>query len=309
MTGRAWNETFGDLGMSTGAQLTQLPLTVLDPWVDVEGRPQPFKPYTEAEIQDMAENVRANGIIEPIRARPRPGGRFQILAGHNRVEAARRAGLTTVPAIVEDVDDAQAAVLLVDSNLKHREKLLPSELAFAYKLRLESIKRQGQRTDLTSAQIAPKLSTEIIGESAGISKDAVKRYIRLTKLIPSLLDKVDAGTLGLTVGVDLSYLSQEAQAMLVRIMEEHGIKKIKGSQSAELKAAGKDPTGETILRVLGISGEEKESFPSLSIKPDLSAYPASTVKLLKKSSAYMTGLQLAVQRWTDQFIQDNGLDA
>ena len=308
MTDREWNETFGDLGMSVGAQLTRLPLTVLDPWVDEEGRPQPFKPYTEAQMEDMVENVRANGIIEPVRVRPRPGGRFQILAGHNRVEAARRAGLTTVPAIVEDVDDAKAAILLVDSNLKHRDKLLPSELAFAYKLRMDSMKRQGQRTDLTSDQVGPKLTSQIIG-GKNDSSTQVKRYIRLTELIPSLLDKVDAGTLGLTVGVDLSSLSKEAQAMLVRLMEEHGIKKIKGSQAAELKAAGKDPSEGQILRVLGISGEERESFPSLSIKPDLSGYPASTVKLLKKDPAYMTGLQLAVQKWTEQFIRDKGLDA
>ena len=135
----------------------------------------------------------------------------------------------------------------------------------------------------------------------------LRRLLRLNSLNSYLLNLIDTKEIGMTVGVDLSYLSKEAQAMLVRLMEKHGIKKIRGSQSAELKAAGPDPSEETMLRVLGIVGEAQEAIPSLSIKPDLSVYGPSMVKLLKKDPDYMTGLQLAVQRWTDQYIQDKGL--
>lgn len=306
MTDRNWDDTFGDLGIRQEAQLTRLPLTILDPWVDEDGKPQGFRSYTEEEMLDFMENIRANGIIEPIRARPQPGGRFQIVAGHNRVEAARRIGLATVPAIVEDVDDDQAGIMLVDSNVKRRKNLLPSELAWAFDEKIKRMNRRGQRTDLTLSQIATKLDTAAeVGKSYGISRDKVFRYLRLRKLIPSLLDRVDAGTLGMTVAADLSYLSKEAQAMLVRIMEQHGIKKLKGVQSAELKAAGPEPSEETMLQVLGIFGEETESFPSLTIRPDFSDYPPSLVKRLKKDTTYMEGLQIAIRQFTDEYIRDN----
>ena len=153
---KEWADTYGNLGNIAQAQLTQLPLVVLDDWAGAKGDRQPFRSYTQEKLEELAENIRKNGVIEPIHARPRAGGRFEIIAGHNRCAAARLAGLTTVPALVQPLDDAQAAILLVDSNLQHREKLLPSEKAFAYKLRLESLKRQGHRSDLTSDPLGPK---------------------------------------------------------------------------------------------------------------------------------------------------------
>lgn len=161
MNGRNWDDVFGDLGQQQAARLTRLPLAALDPWTDEAGKPQPFKPYTQAQMEELTENIRVNGVIEPIRARPMPSGRFQIIAGHNRVEAARRAGLTTVPAIVEEADDARAAIMLVDSNLQHREKLLPSELAFAYKLKLDNLpKRKAGRPSKNEGQLVPHLPSE-----------------------------------------------------------------------------------------------------------------------------------------------------
>lgn len=318
-----WQDAFGDMGLRQEAQLTRLPLTILDPWVDEDGNPQGFRPYTKEELQDTAESIMENGIIEPIRARPR-NGRFQILAGHNRVIAAGMAGLTMVPAIVEDVDDYRAVKMLTDSNIKHRGELLPSELAWAYQEQMKEEKklRKAGRpskenpckicTDLEEAEsvdnsckiCTDSRSDEAIAGKKKISARTVQNYIRLNNLIPPLLSKVDAKKIGIMVGVDLSYLSQEAQTTLVRIMEQHGVKKIRGSQSAELKAAGPNPSEETILQVLGIFGEEKDSFPSLTIKPDFSDYSPSIVKRLKKDNAYIEGLQIAIQQFTDRYIQD-----
>ena len=145
-----WAQAFGDIGVAPRMQLMQLPLHILDPWQGADGQHQPFKPYTPEKLTELAESIRQNGIIEAISVRTKSDGRMEILAGHNRVAAAKLAGLQTIPAIVQQLDDASAEILLVDSNLKHREKLMPSEKARGYKMLLEARKRQGQRTDLTS---------------------------------------------------------------------------------------------------------------------------------------------------------------
>lgn len=166
----------------------------------------------DEEMDRLVESIEEHGVMTPINVRPIEGG-YEVISGHRRIHAAKRAGLTTIPAIEMDMTRDQAAVALVDSNL-HREKLLPSEKAFAYKLKFEALARQGKRTDLTSVQVAPKLTTEIIGDVEGISKDTVKRYIRLTQLIPPLLRMVDEERIAFTPAVELPYLSQEEQEML-----------------------------------------------------------------------------------------------
>lgn len=143
---------------------------------------------------------------------------YEIISGHRRFRAAQKAGLTEVPAFIRPVSRDEAAIMLVDSNL-HREHLLPSEKAFAYKLKAEALKHQGQRTDLTSEQLAPKLSTELIAEQEGTSKDTVKRYIRLTKLIPDILKMVDEQRIAFSVGVELSYLTEYEQQDLFETIE------------------------------------------------------------------------------------------
>ena len=166
--------------LATSPQLLNIPLDVLDPWTDENGNPQPFRAYTPAQMADLAENIRQNGVITAIRVRPR-NGRYQIIAGHNRVEAAKMAGLSVIPAIVEDLDDNQAVIVLVDSNLKQRERILPSEKAFAYKEKMKALNRQGQRTDLTSRHDVAKL--EGADEIGGCeSRRQTQRYIRLLAL-------------------------------------------------------------------------------------------------------------------------------
>ena len=172
----------------------------------------PYRVVDDEEMDRLVESIEEHGVMTPINVRPIEGG-YEVISGHRRIHAAKRAGLDTIPAIEMDMTRDQAAVALVDSNL-HREKLLPSEKAFAYKLKLEALKNQGARTDLTSVQVGQKLSRAIVAESANESNTQIQRYIRLTNLIPPLLRMVDEERIAFTPAVELSYLTQEEQEML-----------------------------------------------------------------------------------------------
>lgn len=154
-------------------------------------RDHPFQVRHDQALQDMADSIKEYGVLSPGLARPIPDGSgYEVISGNRRLEACILAGMETMPVIVRDMSDDEAIIAMVDANLQ-RENILPSERAFAYKMKLEAIKRQGARTDLTSMQVAQKLSVEMVGDAAGISKDQVRRYIRLTELIPPILDMVD----------------------------------------------------------------------------------------------------------------------
>ena len=178
----------------------------------------PYKVKNDEEMDNLIESIREHGILSPIIARPIENNEYEIISGHRRLFAGKQAGLTKIPAMVCEMDRDTAAVTLVDSNL-HRENILPSEKAFAYKLKAEALFHQGKRTDLTLEQVAPKLSTEAVGESENISKDTVKRYIRLTNLLPKLLELVDIGKIAFTPAVELSYLNDIEQQDLIEIIE------------------------------------------------------------------------------------------
>jgi ParB family chromosome partitioning protein len=180
----------------------------------------PFKLYQDERMQEMVASVRTNGILTPILVRPTKDNKsYEIISGHNRVEAARQAGLEEMPAIIRQMDDETAIVAMIDSNLRQREQLFPSEKAFAYKMKLEAIKRQGERTDLTSRQVVGKSeNADAIGEAVGESGRQIQRYIRLTELIPELLDYVDQGKLAFNPAVAISYISPELQADLIDVM-------------------------------------------------------------------------------------------
>lgn len=171
----------------------------------------PYQVRDDAEMNTLIESIQMQGVLSPLIVRPIENtDEYEVVSGHRRLHAARKAGITEVPALIYALDRDTAAIAVVDSNL-HREHILPSEKAFAYKLKADALKHQGQRTNITSEQIAPKLSTEIIGEQEGISKDTVKRYIRLTYLIPEFLEKMDQGEIALSVGVELSFLDESSQ--------------------------------------------------------------------------------------------------
>ena len=171
------------------------------------------------EMDQLVWSVLTQGLLTPLVVRPLPNGEYEVISGHRRLHACKKAGIETVPALITDMDRDAAAIALVDSNL-HREKILPSEKAFAYKMKMDAMKRQGQRTDLTSGQVGPKLRTdEIVAEEANDSARQIKRYIRLTNLTPGILDMVDEGRIALTPAVELSYLTEWEQRDLLETME------------------------------------------------------------------------------------------
>ena len=182
----------------------------------------PYKVLDNEEMNTLIESIQQKGVISPIVVRPLENteDEYEIISGHRRLRASVKAGLETVPALIYAVSHDEAAIMLVDSNLQ-REHILPSEKAFALKLKMDAMSRQGQRTDLTSTQVGRKLETaEIIGEQINESKNQVRRYIRLTNLIPELLDMMDEGKIAFSVGVELSFLDDQTQYDLLRVIEE-----------------------------------------------------------------------------------------
>ncbi len=179
----------------------------------------PFKVRDDDTMNETVESMKQFGILVPAIVRPVEGGDYEIVAGHRRAHAAELAGISEMPAIVREMDDDSAVIFMVDSNLQ-REDILPSERAAAYKMKLEAIKRQGARHDLTSPQVAAKFrSDDVIARNAGVSGDTVRRYIRLTELQPELQEMVDKGKIGLTPAVELSYLKPEEQAAVVETID------------------------------------------------------------------------------------------
>ena len=196
-------------------QIQQIPLAELHPFTN-----HPFKVLDDESMQRTVESVEQYGVLSPLIARPRPEGGYEIISGHRRQHAAQLAGLDTLPVIVRQMDDNAAVLLMVDSNLQ-RENILPSERAFAYKMKLETLKKQGARSDLTSRQIVGKLETaDLVGKGSGESGRQVQRFIRLTNLIPELLDMVDEKKIAFNPAVELSYLDEAQQRDFLEAMED-----------------------------------------------------------------------------------------
>ena len=196
-------------------QVQQIPIDALHPFTN-----HPFKVLDDEAMTRTVESIAQYGVLAPLIARPRPDGDgYEIISGHRRQYAAKLAGLDTLPVIVRQMSDDAAVILMVDSNLQ-REHILPSERAFAYKMKLDAIKNQGARSDLTSTQVAQKLSVEKVGDDAGVSKDTIRRFIRLTNLIPELLDMVDEKKIAFNPAVELSYLDESQQRDFLEAMED-----------------------------------------------------------------------------------------
>ena len=195
-------------------QAAQLPVNKLRPF---EGHP--FQVKDDAEMEQLVWSILTQGLLTPITVRPLENNEYEVISGHRRLHACQKAGIETVPALIYSLDRDAAAIALVDSNL-HREKILPSEKAFAYKLKMEAMSRQGERTDLTSCQVGTKFRTdEVIAQDTPDSARQVQRYIRLTELIPEILTMVDSGKIALTPAVELSYLTRQEQHDLLETME------------------------------------------------------------------------------------------
>ena len=196
-------------------QVQQIPIDALHPFTN-----HPFKVLDDEAMTRTVESVEQYGVLSPLIARPRPEGGYEIISGHRRQHAAQLAGLDALPVIVRNMDDDAAVLLMVDSNLQ-RENILPSERAFAYKMKLEALKNQGARSDLTSAQLGRKLETaDIVGQESGDSRNQVRRFIRLTNLVPELLDMVDEKKIAFNPAVELSYLDTNQQRDFLEAMQD-----------------------------------------------------------------------------------------
>ena len=244
-------------------QVQQIPIGELFPFKN-----HPFKVLDDESMQRTVESVEQYGVLSPLIARPRPEGGYEIISGHRRQHAAQLAGLDTLPVIVRQMSDDAAVILMVDSNLQ-REHILPSERALAYKMKLEAIKNQGARSDLTSAQVGRKLeAADIVGQEAGDSRNQVRRFIRLTNLIPELLDMVDEKKISFNPAVELSYLDESQQRAFLEAMD--GTQNAPSvSQAQQLKKMAQ--CGEFIYeKAFDILGQEKKSEQdTVTIKNDI----------------------------------------
>ena len=232
----------------------------------------PFKVRDDEKMQETVESVKAYGVLVPAIVRQRPDGEYEIVAGHRRKRASELAGLSELPAIVRDLDDDAATIIMVDSNLQ-RENILPSERAQAYKMKLEAIKRQGERRDLTSPQVAAKFrADDEVAKAAGVSGDTVRRFIRLTELQPELQEMVDSGKMAMTPAVELSYLKPEEQSLLLETIEsEQATPSLSQAQRIKKLSQSGDLNEDSIL---GIMAEQK--------KPELSSNITLSGDKLKK---------------------------
>lgn len=265
-SGRSLSLTSYDDLFSTGTDregIMDVPLSELYPFRD-----HPFKVKDDDKMQETAESIREYGVLVPALARPRTGGGYELISGHRRKRGCELAGLTTMPVIVRDLDDDAAVIVMVDSNIQ-RESLLPSERAFAYKMKLEAIKHQGARADLTSSQVGTKLlrADELIAEQAGTSRNQIQRYIRLTHLIPEILDMVDNKRIALNPAVELSYLTPAEQELLVVTMDsEQATPSLSQAQRLKRFSQSGKLTEESMLAIM--SEEKKQDVDRVTFTRD-----------------------------------------
>lgn len=243
-------------------QVQQIPIEELFPFKE-----HPFKVLDDEAMQRTVESVAQYGVLAPLIARPRPEGGYEIISGHRRQHAAELAGQDTLPVIVRQMSDDAAVILMVDSNLQ-REHILPSERAFAYKMKLDALKNQGARSDLTSSQVGMKLQVlDIVGQEAGDSRNQVHRFIRLTNLIPELLDLVDEKKISFNPAVELSYLDEAQQRDFLQAMDEtQNAPSLSQAQRMKKLAQEGKLTYETAFAIMGEA--KKDELDKVVIKND-----------------------------------------
>ena len=241
-------------------KVQNIPLSELHPFRD-----HPFKVVDDDKMQETVESIREYGVLVPIIARPKEDSGYEIVSGHRRCHASEIAGMETIPTIVRHLDDDEATIIMIDSNLQ-RENLLPSERARAYKMKLDAIKRQGKRNDLTSGQFGPKLeskrSNAIVADEAGESIKQIQRYIRLTELIPELLDMVDDKKLNFNSAVEISYLPYEEQQLVHEtIVSEAHAPTVAQAQEIKRLSQKKELSDDTVLSVFGNKEDSRVKMP------------------------------------------------
>lgn len=283
-------------------KIREIPLDQLVPFKD-----HPFKVIDDESMMDTVQSIREHGILLPLIARPMPDGKYEIVSGHRRSHAGKLAGLETVPVIVRELDDDAAVILMVDSNLQ-RENILPSERAFAFKMKLEAMKHQGQRNDLSLCQVGTRSrADEKLAQSVNESARTIQRYIRLTELLPELLDLVDERKLAFNSAVEVSYLNPEEQGWLAEIIDsEQSTPSL--SQAQRLKRFSQDGKL-TEDMVLAIMSEQKKPETERVVlqSRQISQYfsPSATPKEMETSILSMLD---TAKEWRSYFPEDNTLD-
>ncbi len=263
-------------------EVVNIPLAELHPFPN-----QPFAVRDDESMQETAASIKEYGVLTPAVARPLESGGYELISGHRRKRACELAGLAEMPVIVKEMDADTATIMMVDSNLQ-RENILPSEKAKAYKMKLEAIKRQGARTDLTSTQVAQKLSVEQVGDDAGISKDQVRRYIRLTELEPELQQMVDEKKIAFTPAVELSYLQPEEQKQLLQAIDsEQATPSLSQAQRMKKMSQAGELDEDKILAIM-----QEEKKPEQVVKRDANSVSFSTDRLRKYFPRSYTTLQM-----------------
>ena len=284
-------------------KIREIPLDQLVPFKN-----HPFKMIDDESMMDTVQSIREHGILLPLIARPMPDGKYEIVSGHRRSHAGKLAGMETAPVIVRELDDDAAVILMVDSNLQ-RENILPSERAFAFKMKLEAIKHQGQRADLTSGQVGQKLkwSVATVANQSGDSIKQVQRYIRLTELLPELLDLVDDRKLAFNSAVEVSYLNHEEQGWLAETIDsEQSTPSL--SQAQRLKRFSQDGklTEDMVLAIM--SEQKKPEIEKVVLQSrQISKYfsPSATPKEMETSILSMLD---TAKEWRSYFPEDSTLD-
>lgn len=257
MTGfdmKSLDELFGIQDADSSFDFEEIPLNQIDSFPN-----HPFKVVDNEDMHQLADSVKENGVINPAIVRLKSDGRYELISGHRRKRACELAGLTTLKCVVQDISDDEATVYMVDSNFQ-RSKVLPSEKAFAYKMRMDAMKRQGKRTDTTSTPVVSKLRTnEELGKQVGESREQIRRYIRLTELIPELLDFVDTEKIKLRTAVELSYIPQTLQNVLVDVIVNENVFPSQ-AQSEELRKLSENGNfnGDTVSEVLSKKKTKKK---------------------------------------------------
>lgn len=263
-------------------EVVNIPLAELHPFPN-----QPFAVRDDESMQETAASIKEYGVLTPAVARPLESGGYELISGHRRKRACELAGLAEMPVIVKEMDADTATIMMVDSNLQ-RENILPSEKAKAYKMKLEAIKRQGARTDLTSTQVAQKLSVEQVGDDVGISKDQVRRYIRLTELEPELQQMVDEKKIAFTPAVELSYLQPEEQKQLLQAIDsEQATPSLSQAQRMKKMSQAGELDEDKILAIM-----QEEKKPEQVVKRDENSVSFSTDRLRKYFPRSYTPLQM-----------------
>lgn len=268
--GRIKISSFNDLFEGDSERLGDISEVALEELHEFNNHP--FHVVDDERMNELVESIKEKGVLSPAIVRKRVKGGYEIISGHRRKRACQLAGLHTMPVIIKDLDDDEATILMVDANIQ-RENILPSERAFAYKMRIKAEKNQGKRTDLTSGQIVPKLISEQIGDEEGMSGRQIKRYVRLTNLLPELLERVDNGKIGFIPAVNISFLKKEEQNWVLAVLKEAD-KKISLRQSELLRKSSEEKnlsedmvcdilvTKKTLNRTVTITESElKKYFP------------------------------------------------